>query len=428
MLASAVTIRPPDGPAETEAFFRLAAATFVRGVPVDVAAADWRRFVEGAPDYHPGQIRGAFRDNTYVGGYLIEERRLRVGSARLRVGCIGAVVTHADYRRQGIGSALMQDALAYAQAREHALLLLNGAAHFYDPFGYIDVFDATEHTLSRVQILAQPPSPYRVRLATPKDAPAMLALYQRHYGPYSGSIDRTLEQQEHHLRFVHALPQAQAYHTREGLSYTMPVIAVDSNDQPYGYLAFPWGPLRAFGCEVATDDLPATLALLQYHARLLDTLPDLSDDLQWPLPPDSVTFYHLSDHLPVRSHAYHRPHAGWMASPIDVPALVRSLLPAWQDRWQCRAPVWSGTLALTVGKATFVLHVERTGIRLLERVAAAAPAIILSPQVLLQLLLGYRPASWAAGQPGQRVPQDLVPLLTALFPPGGAWIAPTDGC
>lgn len=427
MLPSAVTIRPPEGPAETEAFFRLAAATFVRGVPVDVAAADWCRFVKGAPEHHPGHIRGAFWDNTYVGGYLIEERRLRFGSARLRVGCIGAVVTHADYRRQGIGSALMQDALAYARARGHALLLLNGAAHFYDPFGYVDVFDATEHTLSRAQVLAQPPSPYRIRPATPKDAPAMLALYRRHYGPYSGSVERTLEQQEHHLRFALSV-QPQAYRTREGLSYTVPALALDPHDQSRGYLAFPWGPLGAFGCEAAADDWPAALALLQYHARLLEGLPDPPDDLQWPLPPDCATFYHLSDHLPVRSQAYHRPHAGWMASPIDVPALVRSSLPAWQDRWQRGAPDWSGTLALTAGEATFVLQSEPTGIRLLDCAAGAAHAINLSPQVFVQLLFGYRPASWAAGQAGQQVPQDLVPLLTALFPPGCAWIAPTDGC
>jgi predicted N-acetyltransferase YhbS len=427
MSPSVMTIRPPETPAEIAAFFQLAAQTFVRDAAAACAAVDWRRFVEGAPDHHPGHIRGAFRDNTYVGGYLIEERRLRVGSARLRVGCIGAVVTHPDYRRQGIGSALMQDALAYARARDYALLLLNGAAHFYDPFGYIDVFDATTHALGRAQILAQPSGPYRVRSAAIDDAPAMLALYQRHYGPYTGSFERTLEQQEHHLRYAHSL-QPQAYHTREGLSYTVPVLALDPLDRPRGYLTFPWGPLCAFGCEVAADDWSAALALLQYHARLLDTLPDPPDDLQWPLPPDCSTFYHLSDHLPVRSQAYHRPHAGWMARPIDVLAAVRSLLGLWQDRWQRCAAGWSGILAFTVGDASVVLQVEPAGIRLLERPASPARTISLSPQVFVQLLFGYRPASWTAGQPGQRVPRDLVPLLTTLFPPSRAWIAPTDGC
>ena len=48
------------------------------------------------------------------------------------------------------------------------------------------------------------------------------------------------------------------------------MVAVDGDDRPRGYLVAPWGPLRAFGSEVAADDWPATLALLQHHARQFD--------------------------------------------------------------------------------------------------------------------------------------------------------------
>jgi hypothetical protein len=52
----------------------------------------------------------------------------------------------------------------------------------------------------------------------------------------------------------------------------------------------------------------------------------------------------------------------------------------------------------------------------------------LSRAVLTQLAFGYRPVSWAAGQAGQVVPPDLIPVLETLFPPRHIWIAPTDGC
>ena len=71
-------------------------------------------------------MRGAFTGNAYLGGYLIEERLLRVGPARVRTGCIGVVVVHPEHRGQGIGKALMRDAFDHARARGQVLLLLHG--------------------------------------------------------------------------------------------------------------------------------------------------------------------------------------------------------------------------------------------------------------------------------------------------------------
>lgn len=427
MSVPAVTIRPPETPAEQDAFFRLAAATFVRSVPADIAAADWRRFTVEAPQYHPSNARGAFRGAAYLGGYLIDERWLCIGSARLRAGCIGAVVTHPEHRRQGVATALMRDSLAYARGRGHVLLLLHGLADFYSPYGYIDVFDRTEQIIACAHILAQPPSPYQVRAATPDDAPALLDLYRRHYGPYPGSFTRTLAQQEYLLRFACSL-ERQAYRQRDGLPYAPPVVALGPDGWPRGYLIPGWGPLQAFGSEATADDWPAALALLQHHARLLAALPEPPAEVRWPLPPDAPTFYLLADNLPVRTEIHHHPHAGWMASLIDAPALIESLLPVWQERWSRRPPTQAATLALTVDEATWTLELAPGGVRLLERTPGDARAVRLSARVLTQLVFGYRPASWAALQPDQQVQDDLIPLLDALFPPGQSWIAPSDGC
>ena len=94
----------------------------------------------------------------------------RVNAARLRAGCVGVVITDPAHRGQGIGKALMRDSFAHARSRGQALLLLHGLADYYRPFGYADVFDATEHAISRTAILDAPPSPYRVREATTADA------------------------------------------------------------------------------------------------------------------------------------------------------------------------------------------------------------------------------------------------------------------
>jgi hypothetical protein len=45
---------------------------------------------------------------------------------------------------------------------------------------------------------------------------------------------------------------------------------------------------------------------------------------------------------------------------------------------------------------------------------------------LVQLVLGYRPASWIAAQSAGRVSTDGLNALSAVFPPTDAWIAGTD--
>lgn len=426
MSSSEIVVRPLATPAEIDAFFRLAASTFMRNVPEENAGRDLCRYHAGAPDADPGNARAAFRDGALLGGYLVEERWLRLGSARVRTGWIGSVVTHPHHRRQGVATALMRDAVAYAHDRHLVLLLLHGLADFYTPFGYIDVFDAMEHTIGRNRVLSLPHGPYRVRPATVEDASALLSHYQCHYGPYTGATDRSQTRQEHYLRFVASLKPG-VYRQRDGLPFAPPTLAVDATGQPRGYLASAWGPLRAFGYEAAAEDWPAALALLQHHSQQLEVAPEPPADVVWALPPDSPTFYLLADHLPVSSRAYHQPHAGWSACPTDLSALVQVMLPVWGDRWR-RYGFDPGVLTLMVGDETWGLELARNDVRLFALRPDEAPNVRLSPQVFVQLLFGHRPSRWAAQQPGQVVPRDLVSVLDALFPPGGAWIAPTDGC
>jgi predicted N-acetyltransferase YhbS len=422
-----IVVRPPANSDEMAAFFALAASTFMRDTPQSVAATDFRRYVLDGPAPDPASVRGAFRGNDYLGGYLIEERTLQAGEARLKCGCVGVVVTHPDHRRQGVATALMHDAFGHARARDMVLLLLHGMADFYTPFGYADVFDATEHAVRRADVTATPASPYRVRPATDADAQAMLRLYERHYGPHPGSFSRTVEWETFLLRFTASLDQ-QAYRQRDGSPFTPPVVAVDADDQPRGYLAAPWGPLRAFGTEVAADDWPALLALLQRQATSLDDCGAAPDQIRWPLPPGSLLATLMADHFVVESTRTSRPWANWEASLVDPLALMRVMLPIWNANWRRHRAPSRGVLALAIDDVTQVLDLSSDGGQLLEDATPADRRITLTGRVVLPLLFGFRSVAWAALQDGQRIPPDLLPILEILFPPLTPWIAPTDGC
>lgn len=400
---------------EIEAYYRLNAQVFRPNQDTALIATRRRRFITEAPDFQPEQLRGAFLGDTYLGGYRIPAFTMHIGPARLRIAGIGAVVTHPAYRHQGIATALMRDAITYATQRQDALLLLHGIPNFYAQFGYVNVLDSTVHAIAVEEIQAHAPSPYNVRPPTLDDAPALLTLHQRHYASYPGFFERTQEWQEHLLR--HRLVFAEE----------PPVMVLAPDDEPRGYLLPIQGRTPAYHVlEVAADDWPAALALLQYHVRLVEQTREPPKEVFWTLPPDSSALYLLADNLTVRSETDRILDVGWMARPAHLPTLLHALVPLWQERVQRYTVAWSGILALEVDDATCCLDVRSDSLRVIEAPSAPVETMRLTSRVFLQLLFGYRPLTWAVHQPEQRIPSPLLPLLAVLFPQEPAWIAGSD--
>lgn len=392
-----ITIRSAETSAELDAFFQLAGETFA--LDTLRSAVRWRRRVERAPDYVPGQVRCAFVATTVIGGYILYERMLRVGFVTIPTGCFTSLVTHPDWRGRGVATALMHDALARAIERRLGLILLDGIAGFYGRFGYADVLDTSRHVISRAYLATMPQSPYTVQPATLDDAPALFELHERHYSGYSGSFVRTIEWQRHDLALR--------------LEENPPRLACDGNGQVRGYLILPSLAPGNHAVEAAADDWPAALALLQHHADIARE----AAEIDWPLPPDSPTFYMLADHVNLTSRSYHHPNEGWMARPAHLPTLLDRIGPLLEERRRA------------TGGEAFRLCVAGAEPSLAVGAAADAPdlqTVVLTPQALVQLLFGFRPAHWVAHYPGVHIPPALLATLDAVFPTGHAWIAGSD--
>lgn len=228
------TIRQLETPAEIDAFVQLNAETFRPDEDVEAVAARRGRFLAQDPDFHASQLRGAFLGKTFVGGYVLRERQLCLGTARLRTGCVGGVVTHQDYRHRGIATALMQEA-------------------------------------------------------------------------------------------------------------------------------------------------------------------EVAEELWWTLPPNSHSLYLLADHLPIHSNADSYPNQGWMARPVHLPTLFRSLLPLWQEHWRGCIQKWSGIFTFNVGKYTCSLALGIRDLYFIESPTADVSQVNPTPQVFTQLLFGFRPLTWLSG-------------------------------
>jgi GNAT superfamily N-acetyltransferase len=412
---AAIEVRPLETGAEIDAFFSMAAATFpdyhrmhCTPTPDGRLANGWRRFNEEAPSFEPDHLRGAFVNGTLAGGYIHDERWLRLGDAHLRTGYVGGVVTDPARRGVGIASALMRDGIAHASARCQTLLVLRGIAGFYVRFGYADVMEVTEHVVERQRVLALPAPNVRVRPSSIHDSAALLELYERHYYPFVGCYTRTPEQQQHLLRHRSRLPH----------------VAVEQDNRPCGYLLLPCGSDPSLAIEVAADSWPAALALLQFHADAAAS----ASELRWPLPFGSPTYYYLADSLPLTSRTTSRPNAGWLARAANVSTLFAYLLPVLQERWRRAKTNSDGPLIFDVEGTRWRVELSSSGLRSVDESRDDAPVVRLTPGGLAQLVFGYRPATWVAKRAEQTVPCEMVPTLATLFPTTTAWYAGSNRC
>lgn len=446
----------PLPPNVLDAFGRLSRQTFSPGAPLE-AAARWRERVMGAPGFDPSQVRGVVRDGQLVGGYVIYVRWLRLGAARLLTGCIGSVVTEPSQRRQGIARAMMLDAIDFARARRHGLLLLDGIADLYHRFGYVDVAPSMEYRIERAAVEAlDPAGSGRIRAATTEDAAAMLDLYRRHFGEQAGAFERDLADERHRLA--------------DRLPLNPPWIVENAPGEVAGYLIVPFRE-RSRATEVAADDWPAMAVALRHHANLVAALPDAPLTLRWRLPPGSAMAELLLDHLPVEERTIHHPRWGWLARPSDLDALIEGLLPAWRAAWRDRRrgidPI--GRLILAVDDRRYLLELTADDVQMVaggaevregatlprggdegkdredagpcgdalgsagtvaqigDAVAAGETRTIrLAATTLLRVAFGHRSLAWARAQPGSTIDARDAAVVEALFAARPFWIPGTD--
>lgn len=413
--SSYFVIRPPETAEEIEQYFRLNAETFRPDEDTVLVASRRRRLIELDPDFQLIQLRSAFYGKTYIGSYRMQERWLCVESIRLRIGCIGGVVTHQDYRHQGVATAMMKDAFAYAYRRQYSFLLLHGIPDYYQQHGFIDVIeDMPQHAIGRALIPDQPSERCFVRVAELSDAATLLALYVEHYGASMCTFapTRTVARQVHYLK--------------NWFEDHLPLLAFNKEGKPEGYALLSRKREELSAYEVAANTWPAILALLHSQNTVHEGELASQTEIYWPLPLTDATYFHLADHLPMRSEIETYPDGGWMAHMVSFSALVQSVLPLWQNRWQKHHIEWTGVLALVVDKERCTLELSPSRLRLVDRLSNEGQEVRFSQHGFTQLVFGFRPVSWAAIQAGQHVPDELVPIIDVLFPHKQSWIAGSD--
>lgn len=403
MIQPTMHVRVPSSEQELIATHNILSRVFGTLPPEEDQATHalaWRDRRAAWNELMPSTTRSAFRDKICLGTYQLDERHLWLGNAPIRVGCIGAVATHPEYRNQGVASVLMRDAEEVARQQGLGFLLLHGIGNFYQRFGYTNVADLITHQIEIKHISTLPVSGCSVRQASTGDVDALLRLYTRHQNCFS----RT-----------HALQ-------RELLRHDLPIVAVDRHGLLCGYMLQPNTADLSQVLEVAADTWDATVALLQYHGQLVQAATEPSSTLAWSVAQQSQTYYLLAEHIPLKSTIQSIPNAEWMARTASIPDLFAALLPGWQD-----------SRDIHPAAVRWVIDDIQVGIRndhgtlSCGQVASDAPTIRLSQAIFTRMAFRYRPVAWANRQPGQEIPTQLFRLVERLFASNSLFVPKSDG-
>lgn len=105
---------------------------------------------------NPGYQSVVWADGRPVSFLGVQVSEMHVGSARLNVGRIGAVCTHADYRARGFAEAVLHDAMAHCSAAGVDLFYISGDRSLYRRHGAVRCGQTRLYTLTVDNVPRQP--------------------------------------------------------------------------------------------------------------------------------------------------------------------------------------------------------------------------------------------------------------------------------
>jgi predicted N-acetyltransferase YhbS len=167
----------------------------------------FRHHLTGDSSFELEQARVCVADGRIVSYVRVSDRPIRIGFAVVRMGGIGAVSTHPDYRARGYSTALLWDAVRYMERAGYDLsMLFTGVPRHYAKVGWATF---PEH---RFSVVAAEPPPLGTRYVVrdfdeARDLEAVIKIYDRYNEERTGTMARARHYWfDQHSRTMGVLP------------------------------------------------------------------------------------------------------------------------------------------------------------------------------------------------------------------------------
>lgn len=357
--------------------------------------------------FHPDQLRVVVVDGRIAATLRVWDRVMRFGAIPVRMGGIGGVCTHPDFRGAGYARAMMQEVIDYLRASGYVVGVLFTiiGGEFYRRLGWASV-PLAGFRVTRRQASSLPPTDWHVTpFAEARDLAQVMALYAECNAQQSGSLVRPpIYWESAPARYRGVLPTMVA---RQG-------------ERLGGYLNFSINENEdeAFVMEVAyAASDPTALVALAHHLLQVgegQAITTLAGDFSPRHPLVHLLLTGGAGDLELTGNS------AMMLYAPDLAALLGSILPELQARLAASgrrfAPM---TIEFGVNGQTVALRLDPSGT--LQIVTAAAPTVRLALPggAFWSLLLGesgWPQLALTLAVYGIRVTAEVALLLTILFP------------
>nr|HET6901427.1 GNAT family N-acetyltransferase [Ktedonobacteraceae bacterium] len=343
------------------------------------------------------------------------------------------VVTHPAYRHRGLIRVLFAMLHTRSEAEGHLVQGITGISYFYRQFGYEYALELEGRRVTYLSLIpkaqASTPEPYALRVATSKDIPLLMELYNR--------------QRSASMVWSIASERFWRYHIEEvkdplvaGKQMCVRMI-VDNAGAVQGYLMVAIrrrdNSLNVYALNVAAGVswqavMPPLLRILQAYGL---QIPAVGLDVP---PLNAISFWLGSAHpvydvLGEALAPFYEPPYAWYVRVHDVLAFMRHIAPALERRLaNSVAAAYTGELTLDFYRGGLHLVFDKGHISHIEpwrapayknNADASCPAL-----VFLQLLFGYRSLDELRyAFPDVRIEKsEAGVLLNALFPKKFSWV------
>lgn len=365
----------------------------------------YRRYILEDSSYDWEQTRVGVEDGRIVSTLRIWDRVLQVGSCGVRMGGVGGVATHPDFRGAGRGSALVSDATAYMQRSGYhiAALFSEIPCRFYRRLGWASL----PRAFFRLEMGRVTPSEQHEWQVEPfieqRDLEAVVKLYDNYNVTQSGALVR-------HRPYWEMAPSR--------IRGLLPTVVALSGGRCGGYLNYEIAGENARVLEVTSErGQPAVLAalvdqFLQVCARR--GVREISGEIPHRHP--------LVEQLAIVTDGdlYLGGDLTMMLYAVDLAGLLGRVLPELQERLDAGiAPFAPVAFRFALNEQQCVLQLSAAGKLTVVDSVANALTLDMPASFFWRLLLGE--SSWKGLAPtlqtcGLLVPDAAVAVLEALFP------------
>jgi len=344
----------------------------------------------GNSHYDWNVSRLAFDGDKLVHHWGVWGYQMRLETTQLKVGGIGAVVTHPDYRKQGVMHQAAQDSFEAMKRAGYDLSILRG--RHYVKMGYARAWNYVTYRFKLEDFPLTEPIPAYQPLGL-EHVPAMDALYNQTHATFTGTAIRPTFYNKH--------PEDLCVYGWQNVEGSLAgyIRAAPAEEEPKTLLCL----------EAAGDPLQCLAALGdlykrgEYEKMACFTLPHLHPLLQYLRKGSCIAENRYFDI------------SGWRVRIINLHSTLSKLAPLFEKRLvNSQFAGWTGSLQMETGEQSEILHIAGGKVSLSDEMPT--PHLLRGGPEVARFLIGSDEPDEIIRQAGMECSGLAQPLARVLFP------------